>query len=546
MNLAEYIELYGFNFSDSSVPEIKEVRAEASEHVYRTRDNDLVSKKRPVESETVKEWRKNNKRFINHEVVDTCLSECRTNIYQHGFNLIKASDPLKTWIETKTFKYLLSDVKIWEFYLNCILPEAIADPNGYLFILPVDPNSDQPPANMPAFNQVGIDFIQVESSDIKVTMSQDIFVIRGGMVELNKRKLDWYWTGDKEAIYKAIPDRYEENKLIYRFELWYKHDLGRLPVVIYPGRISKNIEGKPYQESLFKPAFAYLNEFVNSFSDDQWMRLKNNYATLVLPAVNCSTCNGEKYVMKGDKMDLCTSCGGSGKIKAPGLSEFLVLPTAEGLDGKTENRQPYYLSPDIGSLQHSWDTSFDLLDKAALSLGVNPLIKNSESGEAMKMRMEKLNKTINMVYQASMRFMGDVLDIVEGLLIVNPNQRIKPVIKQEFSITLRDLEYLKALYVDALPIERGTAILDYLGVKYQNDPVELKKYQVLARYYPETLLSTAEARDQIAFGVLSEESYIRAKRAIMAIDELIEETPDFLDLTKQEIFKRVEDVINNR
>jgi hypothetical protein len=164
----------------------------------------------------------------------------------------------------------------------------------------------------------------------------------------------------------------------------------------------------------------------------------------------------------------------------------------------------------------------------------------------MKMRMEKLNKTINMVYQASIRFMSDVLDIVEGLLIVNPNQRIKPVIKQEFSITLRDLEYLKALYVDALPIERGTAILDYLGVKYQNDPIELKKYQVLARYYPETLLSTAEARDQIAFGVSSEELHIRAKRAIMAIDELIEETPDFLDLTKQEIFKRVENVINNR
>lgn len=554
MTFSEYIELYGFKFSDASVPEIKEVRAEASEHIYRTYENDLVSRKRPVESEQVKNWRRANKRFINHEIIDTALSECRTNIYQVGFNLLKGSDTLKTWIEEKRFKYLLTDVNLWEFYLNCILPEAIGDPNGYLFILPIDPRypnvylesgTEFAPANMPAFEQVGVEFIQVPSDKIKSTMDSNVFVIEGGHVMFEKRKLPWYWTGDSDEIYKAIPDRWEDNKLIYRYELWYRHELGRAPVVIYPGRLSKSITGLPYQESLFKPAFAYLNEFVNSFSDDQWMRLKNNYATLVLPAVSCSTCSGEQFIVKanGDR-EQCHSCGGTGKMKAPGLSEFLVLPSAEGLDGKTEPRQPYYLSPDIGSLTHSWETSFDLLDKAAASLGVNPLIKSSESGEAMKMRMEKLNKTINMVYQASLRFIGDVLEIVEGYLVVRANERVIPVLKQEFTITVRDLNYLKQMYQESLPIERTAAVMDYLSIKYQNDPVELKKYSVLSRYYPETLLSLQEAKEQVAFGAVSEENYNRAKMALTYIDEVIEEQPDFVELPKNRIYQLVEEKIN--
>ncbi len=553
MTVLDYFQKYGFNFTSDLLPEINEVREEASEHLYRSKVNDLVSKKRPAESETVKDWRRSNKRYINHEIFETALWECKTNISQTGFNFNQASEILNTWIKDTRFKYLKTDVDIFDYYLNYILPLAITDPNSYILAVPVNPlDRESPPALMDSFLQVEVELKYFESKKVvkpKTDLNSDsVIIVQGGMVKIDKKYYVWYWASNENELYKVVPISLEQGAIKYDLVLWYTHNLERSPFVILPGRLSKSMNGYLYQESLFKPAIPYLNEFVNSFSDDQWMRLKNNYATLVLPEVNCSYCGGEKFIPEtpgSSNMKLCTTCAGTGKLKAPGISEFLTLPPSAGFDGKSDTRQPYYLAPDMGSLTHSWETTFDLLDKAAATLGINPLIKNSESGEAMKMRMDKLNKTINSVYQASASFLESVFEIVEGYLVYQPEKRKKPKLKVEYTVILKSPEYLKEVYKTSLPIEKTQAIMDYLSTKYASEPIQLRKYEILARYYPQTLLEPDEVRDQIAFGVITEEDIKRGKFALQKIEELIEVYRDtFTELGKEAVYKLIEDANN--
>lgn len=546
MILSEYLQKYKFTF-DGLIPEIAIVRDEAAEHCYRKYTGDLVSAKRPLESETIKEWRIKNKRFIHHEIVDITLRECQVNISKTGFNLQSKSDILEDWIRETKFHYLTTEVNIWEYYLNSILPDAIADPNSYVLVIPSGPN-DTHPSQLNEFDRADVKMVWLTSEKIKKAKSDQIFIAEGGEIKVKDLKKVWYWVADKEAVYQAIPTEEvdKEGKTVYNYELWYRHNFGQIPVVIYPGVKAKSIEGKQYQESLFKTAFPYLNEFINSFSDNQWMHQKNNYSTLVMPQVNCVSCGGDGYIMEIDSRVPCKKCDGSGKMKAPGLTDYIILPAGD-YDGKTDNRQPYYLTPDIGSLDHSQRVTFDLLDRAAATLGVRPLINTSESGEAMKMRYETLNKTIDFVFQNSIQFLEDVLELVESILVENTELRKKPKIKRENGIALKTPEYLKEIYKSSLPIEKLDAVYAYINSKYSNDPLMLLKYKVLIRYYPETTMENEEIGRLTALGSLTEDQVNRARLAVQVADEIFEDYgQNLLDMKATEIYKLIEDGINQR
>lgn len=542
MTFADYLEQYGFTYDAITMPEIKQVRDEVAEHLFRNSANALISAKRPTESTDVQGWRVKNKRLIHHEIFETLFREAKAQLREQDIQLNHGSDVLKTWVRDSVFTLNGSQVELMDYYLDCIMVEQTADPNAYVFIKPVSADGVSNPAlTGTETEQVKLSFYIVKSDKIKQSKDKDVFIYEDTekrKYEVNGRRYEdfYYWALDKNIIYRLEPiGRDNNNKIQYDPVVWYVHNLNQLPVVIMPGETAKNAEGKSYQETGFKTCIAYLNEFVNSFSDDQWMRLKNNFATLVLPEIQCSTCNGESYVLTNDGRKPCTACGGSGKMRSPGLSEFIVLPNTDFSSDKVDSRKPYYLSPDIGSLQHSWSTTFELLDKAAAVVGINPLIRNAESGEAMKMRMEKWNVTLNYMYQKMFNFIQDVLEIVEGYLVVNPDNREYPYLKILPEITYRNPEYLKLRYQDSLPIERRSAVIEYLETKYKYDPIKLKIFKVLALYYPVTIMTADELRDALAFGTIINDDIVNGKEAELRLIQLGYNDPDFVETSTERI-----------
>lgn len=544
----EYLDSFGFEVISNDIPEIKQVKDEIAEHLYRNSANSLIEKKRPGESDTVKNWRKQNKRLIHHEIFETILREAKAQLREQSIELSQGSENIKQWLKSYKLDFNNSKVSLYDYYLECLLLEQLADPNAVLFIKPISETGGNPNKEGDQTREVNLKFDIIKSEKIKKSKDSGVYIFEDTeKVKYNYSGKEYedfiLWVCDYSDIYQLVPNgKDKDQKTTYETVLWYNHELGRLPIVILPGELSKNIKGETYQETGFKTCIGYLNEFVNSFSDDQWMRTKNNYATLILPSVLCSDCKGESYVPKsGGGTEPCKSCSGTGKMKSPGLSEFMILPTSTALSNETtDSRKPYYLSPDIGSLQHSFSTTFELLDKAATSVGINPLIKNSESGEAMKMRMEKWNATINYIYQKSFSFLQSVIEIANGYLEPNPTKRVEPSIKIYPSISYKNPEYLKMKFMESLPIERRSAVIDYLESKYKYDPIKLKILRVLAYYYPITILNQDEIRDQIGFGVITNEDIADANRAELLLNKLSITEPNFIIISPEEkIFERI-------
>lgn len=540
MTFAEYLAEFGLKYDDNKLVEIKQVRDEVAEHLFRNSENALISDKRPAESNDVQRWRVKNKRLIHHEIFETMFREAKAQLREQEIQLNHGSEAVKAWVRDSVFKVNGSEVHLLDYYLDCILIEQTADPNAYLFVKPTTETGDNPALFGSATNQVQIAFQIVKSNKLKQTRSSDVFIfeddVKAKYVYNGATYEDFYlWALDKYEIYRLEPIGREDGKVKYEPVLWYTHNIGSIPVIILPGETAKAKDGRTYQETGFKTCIAYLNEFVNSFSDDQWMRLKNNFATLVLPDVQCTECRGDIYVGHGSDKHICKTCNGTGKMRAPGLSEFIVLPNADFSSDKVDSRKPYYLTPDIGSLQHSWQTTFDLLDKAAAVVGINPLIKNAESGEAMKMRMEKWNTTLNYIYQKAFNFIQDILEIVEGYLVINPESRIRPVLKILPEIVYRNAEYLKLRYQDSLPIERRSAVIDYLETKYKYDPVKLKIFKILAYYYPVTIMNSEELRDALAYGVVRNEDIVAGKDAELSLVKLAMIDPEYILNTSEQI-----------
>lgn len=498
------------------VPEIEKVRNENRVHLLRSDNNDLVSKKRPAESKTVNEWRKANYRVINHEIYETYLRSLKELFLDESLELDSGSEVLKEFI---------SKNELIKFYCDEVLFTSILDANSVTLIIPRE---------VPENQNTKVELIYYNVLTEKVFYQNGkIFIQSKDKVKIGEKTEFTYYSFDNDTIYFHYFDN--SNNLIET--VYYQHNLGVLPLVNMPSELAISSKGIKYRESSLKTTTGYLDEFVNVFSDNQWLMTKNSHATFVTPPIACSECKGEMNIIKDGKPIMCTSCGGTGKQRSPGISEYIVLPTAS-FDDKLDTRVPFYLSPDVGSLNFAWDKCFDLLDKAAATLGINPLIKSSESGEAMKMRLKKWETTANYQYSKMIEYFNTFLMIVEGYLVIDIEKRIRPKLNRIDNVMYKDAEYLKAFTETALPFEKIQANINYIDRRYKNNEVVKKIYKLIAIYYPTVLMTLEELKNYIAFSVITDQEVKEAKEFERRILERANTDPAYiLEASTQDLLK---------
>lgn len=550
MNFSEYLDLYSFNPEFTDIVEIHDVRKQAFEHYYRDKNSELVDAKRPTESETLKNWRKANKRFINHEILDTAISDSSTIIGSNGLSVQKSSETLKKWLNDQKFYYLDSSLTFFDYYLRCIYPTSVIDPNGKIIIFPTNPNDKNiPPSLLQLTQAVNIELKFITSDKILKTKDKSIFGFEAGKkiykIKGNDRELPYYFMSDLNTWYKLEPESEEKNKIIYSKVVWYNHNSNDTPVVSAIGTLTQNAKQQHYQESVFRACLPYLDEFANSFSDNQVMRTKSSHAILAMPKMACGACNGQGYIInKNKENEVCKSCHGTMHASVPGIADILILPSGT-FDDKGNSQIPVYIEPALGSLEHSWTTTFELLNMAGSSIGINPLIKNNESGEAMKMRMTKWETKVNQIYQLLMENIEDILVLVEALLVPKIDSRIKPVVKKENRVQIKSDEYLRLKIDEALPLEKQEAALNYYKFKYQNNPTLVRIYEIILKYYPQSLLDNTELPAAIGYGRYSLLDVQKLDMVKNVLSDLAEKYGDnFINKRMLDIYKETETELN--
>ena len=556
MLLAEYLEAYKFNPEFTDIDEINQVRKQAFRHYYRDESNDLGDLQRPSESDKFKKWRKANKRSINHEILDTAISDSSSVLNSNGFSLIESSVKLEKWLDEARFYYQDTSLKFWDYYIRCLYPKQVIDPNGKVVVFPYNKsNKEIPPNFIDPTESAGIDLLFVRSDKILKSKDKSIFGFEAGIkkykIDGSDRELPFYYIADYESWYILEPSGTDKGKIVYSVDLWYNHKSNDTPVVSAIGILTENIKGQAYQESVFRTALPYLDEFVNSLGDNQVMRTKSAHAILVMPKTECSTCRGQKVVFIDakngeDPTKECPSCHGTGHNNMPGIADVLVLPSST-FDQSVKNDQiPVYVEPALGSLEHSWTVTWELLNMAGTSIGINPLIKNNESGEAMKMRMVKWETKVNQIYQLIMGSIEDILILVEALVSPNENTRKEPKVKKLNRITIKSEEYLKLKIDESMPLEKGEAMLEYYRFKYNNDPILLRIFELIIKFYPQSIMDNEGAANAVGFGRYDINDIKKSDLAKMVYEDLaIKYGDSFLTKSLIDLYKEGEAILDN-
>lgn len=528
-----------FIINDNKIPEIKQVLSQGLPHSYRINDNKIIDSLRPLERPETKEWRKENQRNFTHEVISNLITESLAVIKPLGINYTAKNDDLDYLINDKKFKFITEEIGFSELLYDCIYPMSIADPNLKVIIFPYIAENKEIPPNLKSdkTKQISADIKIVPSELIKTIPNTDLFVFTGGK---KKYKLDgiaekeeyFYWLYDDKSIYKIEPLSYKDGKIIYKFELWY--EMGFKAVYTAIGVTSKTKEGIIYQESIAREAYPHLDEAMGVKSDHQFSLTRSTYQTLVMPELSCGECGGQGSILAEEGGQIiskqCKSCKGTMKQSNPGIADKLIIPSAqyEG-DRGAGNAKPYYLSPDISGVQYIGNYAYDCIERGALSLGLNSLVKTSESGEAMKMRLTKWENKVNVIYDK-------LITLIENLLngyakTLNIDGTINVIREQRIGIKTPEL--LLKNFQDSLPIEKTNAALNYLESKYGNDAKLMKIFKYVIYKYPITCMDAAQIQYYVALNIYTNDDIKKAHQIMPFLltikEELDEITEDVLD-----------------
>jgi len=519
MNFNEYFSKV--KFKTLPLPkEVADVYKQACRHVYRDPDTSLWDKRRPTEPLNIQQWRKENRRNISSDLPDTYLSETINLIQSNGINYSQLSDRTQFYLENETINVLNNSLYFDEWFYLTILPEAIMDANAYYVQFP-QPTTDALTPNL----QTALTPIKIEH---KIIYSEQIRVLEtdkpgGVFCFLQKEKRN-----EKEVTYTYLVDKNEwvrvwEQDNRFQVELWYVHNLGFIPAKILPGKAAKTKSKVQYQETLLKSMYNILDEFSTQFDDDKVMRAKGAHQILVMPEVACNGCGGQKYVTINNEKSICKSCDGSGKMRNPGPADTFVIPKdTSGLQsGNTV--VPMFVGPDIGTLDHSWNVTWDLWAKAANTKGIDAIVNTNESGEAMKMRLLKNEKAVNEAYHKLCEVYEFALNCIDGYLYPDPKDRVYIYVQKQQRIEIKTPDLLKIKFSEALPVEKQDSALDYFKLKYAGDPVRLKKYEILVKYFPASMLSSQDLTQEVGLQVYTEQDIRESRMAGEALDLILNE-----------------------
>lgn len=509
---------------------------QARRHNMWLKELDIIAKKFPMEPKPITDYRNENKRQFTKEVPRKINQEV-VNILTHLQIEVKSDNELfKAWLLSKPFKIGAArfDLKTWStFYF---IYKYLMDANAILVPFPIFVAKEKP------------------------------FDIETRIIPYNKRYID-----PKGEYIAIMEDGTFKTFLVADKEKWYRvtlaqgntweelteHRLQELPYVMVPGLTSEDEEtGEYYQESLISSTYEYCDEALVAFSTDQAVRISMT-PKLFKPVTACMTCQGTGKV-KEEKTDFeieCKACKGDGIGAVPGdYADWVYKPTdMTTADGKVP--PPMYISPDVTLGDFHSKTVDKYMAHAKRTCGIDSLIDQQESGEAMKHRLATLESFIQYLISLQYQFvLKKYLELVFKLLEWDRPEQWEnlPTIITPKRVEIKTPEILKMNFQTAIGIiEKIQAGLEYFKNIYQDDPVLERASRLTIENYPSSLFESKDLSDLKLNNSLTETEIARGMRAFLVIKKLLsdplnfaKEDPKIMELANAELEILVPSKIN--
>lgn len=530
---------------------------QAIQHTRRLKAIELLDVNRPNESDVIKSYRNSIARRLTREGVFKFIAK-KSRIYKNsGLDIDKGSisDALNEWLNTKPFVVNGRRLGFQDYIYEFLSIVEIEDPNALHVPFPINPRNRHINPSAPveegglsSTEQVDIEMLIINSWQRR-HLDEHIIAWQHGDWMFGRDdefKAPYYFIGDRDNWYMHFPTGWDKGRITYDTILWYAHNTGSVPGQTLPGILSKSEEGKDYNESFLSTYFEFADEFVTAFSDSQAVRVQHSYPKTVMEDLPCpANCrNGKVFSVDNDGKEqshMCKVCKGTGIINDIGPYSVLRKPVG-GLNTKTSERPVEYLEMPESSLRFGHEVSFEFLDRGKRAVGLDLLENVSESGLAKEYRLEDLSDFLSLVSESEVRFMETLLWFCECLLVVDPADRIMPVIKRPDSLEVKTAHMLMEEAKQALPSDRVQRHKDYFKSVYRGKPRLIRIHSLAVDYAPLLVLNDNELTTRLATAYTPED-LIKADRAVWAITKIAAEYDSFMTMEDTRVFELADQII---
>lgn len=559
-------------------------------HTSRDSRRDFFEKSRPGEDDDARDYREANDRILTKEGVDKFISTSVRIFKTSHIDLAEGTinKPVIDWLKTRPFKVLTQKVGFMDYFYTVPYRYCIGDDANCAWLaFPVSridksqaPVNDLDEGGQPILNlPVAIESRIIPSN--RIIKRDEVFAFEGEtvLVELPEFKQGnqkeeatglpmpvYYIADDMDWLqYYPIPNPnrrdVKDPRIIYEVRAWYRHATGEIPVTNLPGTLAyTNIDDEilPYYESVLHSLFEYGDGFIQQSSDLDITLKKFLWPKVIMSEMICTECHGKGSLssidlntgslFEDDKGNViknqCTSCGGSGVVKDPGPLQTMIVKMGQtGLDKQVSDAIYREILPPTGHIKDAYDMTFDIWEKGKKTAGIDVLGQLNESGAAHQMRLEVTQDKLGDVAEQVAASAQSFLKHVTALLVPIEKDRLQPQVIRAKELSVKPATLLLTQAKESQECARQDAFMEYYGVRFRNDPVKIRIYELAMGYSALFCLSNDEIQTRVLSGAYTTSDIVKADRAVWAFT-ILSEDKAFLNPQKtNEMYDKADELI---
>lgn len=359
----------------------------------------MIEKRRPSESEEIWSYRKETYKAITKLPVSKVLTSLSKIRRSPDWTIDFPQDkvPAKIVAEETLEEYCNNNIpgygNITDWAFNILLKQNAIDANAVVAILPMEkPTSNTYAKPVPiVFNSDHVlEYSEEKQIAILKSRKKINYLLDDGSINFNMGNR-FYYVDDIEFII------YDQSKDGFTPVFQYTHNLGKMPAFKVKGEAYVQYDNMVVNRSRLDAMVPFLDEAACEYSDLKGSKIQSLFPLLwFFQNRQCNTCNGVGKTTGTEGQKICTSCGGSGKVK---FSPFAHLEIDAPDLGKQANPIPPagFVQRDTAILELQQKSVEDNIFKSLSAINMQFLDQTplNISGEAKNVDREELN---NFVY----------------------------------------------------------------------------------------------------------------------------------------------------
>ena len=506
---------------------------------------ELISERRPGESDTIKRYREKiyiPKTQASVSKIFNSLQKIRkSQDYLMAFNetvvppMVIEKERPSYYLMDEFPKYRSLDNWFWSVAFN----QYLMDANAVIMVLPTNvlrqANEYFKPYPMLFNSPQVLDYIYDEYAIMK---SSESSTYKSGNRNYPGAV---YYSADKESIVK-----YEQINAKGDFKATeFMHGLGYVPVLKTFGLILRDSADDTLYASRIHSIVPSLNEAAREWSDLQAEVVQHIHSTMwAIQGKECNACHGTGMTPKpGSSPIMCNDCNGKGFFPFNPYEHITVKPSSIGEAGTPIPPAGYLTKPiDIAKLQDQ--RVHDHIYHALSSLNMEFLasVPLSQSGTAKEVDRAELNNFVYSIAEDCVRIMDEiskmVIDYRYGGIVMDEEERekLRPMITVPEKYDIIPENYLvdeigKLRTSKVSPLIVNAAELEYASKKFNTNKKIKEKLQDIYELDPLAGMSIDEILVAVSNGAINKKTYVIHSNIREFVDMAHEANPEFYQLS---------------